>query len=295
MNLWLALTYIGERMYSGVSIVQVGSELINRLYSKKEIKLSEVSCFFPALPKQNEYIILKSFNSQSAIGRVKGNKIILINEKISIEGFKPRNAEQTMALNALLDDSIQAVGITGRAGSGKSFLAYLAAMTLIQDKKYNRIIIARNASSVGRGIGFLPGDSDQKVSPYLEGFFCNVENILGGNKRAIEDFVEQYRVEFKPISLIRGGSYNNSFIIVEEVQNLTNHEFNTVGTRVGEGSKIVFIGDLNQIDERINKEQTGIMKFANSEISQESEIVAFINLIKCERGPVSKIIGEVFE
>jgi PhoH-like ATPase len=141
----------------------------------------------------------------------------------------------------------------------------------------------------------LPGDVDEKFRPYLQNYLCNLEFMLGGKPDAIEDLVQQYRIEFIPIQLIRGASWHDAFVIADEVQPLDYHEMVTLGTRVAEGSKLVIMGDLGQRDEKIEIEDTGIYKFVNSTGAKKSSIVASLELIKSERSAVSQLFADVFE
>ena len=158
------------------------------------------------------------------------------------------------------------------------------------------MILTRSMSYVGKySLGALPGDVQEKFGPYLQNYICNMEYLLGGRAEAIEDALHQYRIEFIPIQLIRGASWANSYIIADEVQVFGYEEMVTLGTRVGENSKIVIMGDLGQRDEKIARENTGIYKFVNSEIAKASQLVASIELLKSERSEVASLFADVFE
>lgn len=284
--------------YTGVRVIEVKPDLINQLYQNKKIFAE-----FDARRKpfsQNEYVVLKDItgSNQSAIAHVKGNYLALIDpkRKVHATGIYPRNKEQAWALDALLDDDIKVVVLTGRAGSGKTLVTLAAAMQKMDEEKYDRLILTRSMSWVGRhGLGALPGDADEKFGPYLQNYMCNIEYLLGGRKKVVQDAINQYNMDFVPIQLIRGASWNNTFVIADEVQVLGYDEMVALGTRIGEGSKLVIMGDLNQRDEKIAKDRTGIYRFVNSEISKASPLVASIELIKCERSPVATLFADVFE
>ena len=208
-----------------------------------------------------------------------------------------------MAMDALLDTSIGVVALTGRAGTGKTLLSLAVAIQLMEEKVYDRIIITRPMSQVGkRDLGILPGDISEKFNPYLINYMCNIEQIIKFDKKGhrtrfdnTNDIFERFNIHIVPLQLIRGASWINTFIIADETQVLDFHEMATLGTRVGEGSKIVILGDLNQRDEKITKEKTGLYKFINNQQAQESPLVASIELLKSERGKISELFASVFE
>jgi PhoH-like ATPase len=140
----------------------------------------------------------------------------------------------------------------------------------------------------------LPGDKDEKFLPYLDNYFCNIEYLMGG-KKSITDVISQYGMEFIPLQLIRGSSWMNAFVIADEVQVLSYQEMVTLGTRVGDGSKIVIMGDLGQRDENIERDKTGLYKFVNSTLAKQSQFVATIELKVCERSEIAALFADIFE
>ena len=205
-------------------------------------------------PHANEYFCVKS-GSASFLGRWDQDKIEKINQaKDFLEDFQrlgiaPKNREQLYALNSLLDVSLPLVTISGLAGSGKTFITLMAAYALIQSGFYDRIVITRNITPVGRDIGFLPGTADDKMSPWLAPIMDNFRVGLGDNNLSLfSSLKEQGVIEVAPLSYIRGRTFNNSILIMDEAQNATIHELKTVITRMGENSKIILLGDVDQID-----------------------------------------------
>jgi PhoH-like ATPase len=280
--------------YTGVKVLNVEQHVINSLYEFKDIPLWEEIKDY----SENLYVVCKDLSgqSQSALAKVERGKLVLLDPNISCQDLKPRNKEQRMAMDALLDDDIKVVSLTGRAGTGKTLLTLAAALDAVEKEKYKRIILTRPMSWVGKhGLGALPGDVDEKFRPYLQNYLCNLEFMLGGNPNAVTDLVQQYRIEFIPIQLIRGASWHGAFIIADEVQTLDSHEMVTLGTRVAEHSKLVIMGDLGQRDEKIEKEKTGIYRFVNSAAAKKSPFVASLELIKSERSSVSQLFADVFE
>src|SRR5690606_16709201 len=163
--------------------------------------------------------------------------------------------EQSFALDLLLDDKIQLVSLIGMAGTGKTLLALAAGLAgVVEDGAYSRLLISRPVMPMGRDLGFLPGDVDEKLAPWMQPLYDNLEYLLiaGGNRRrnnrGFEDLLDSGQIQVEPLTYIRGRSLPQQFVIVDEAQNLTPHEVKTVVTRCGEGTKIVLTGDPYQID-----------------------------------------------
>ncbi len=290
--------------YTGVRVIEVIKAMIDDFYSHGEIEISYFDGRMRLNKHQNMFVVLKDEipkdqgGTASALCRVKGDKLVklLVNKDTCMSSISPRNKEQLFAFEMLLNDSIQIVSMTGKAGVGKTFLALGMALHKLEERVYDKIILTKSMSQVGKSlIGFLPGDLDAKILPFNQGYLCNMEFLLGGRKKNVEDLIDQMPIEFIPIQLVRGATWPKSLIIVDEAQNLGHLETLTVGTRVGEGSKIIFLGDLQQRDEKLSREATGIHKIVNSSLMKESPFTASIELIKCERGKVAEIFAEVFE
>jgi PhoH-like ATPase len=291
---------MAKKSYTGVLVVNVSSELIDKIYKNKKLLLTdELALQFLDRTTlfENQFIYLKAndtFTKKAALCRLYKNYLYVIKEK-TISGLKPRNKEQVMALDILTDDRVPIVLLTGKAGVGKTLLSLAAALDGIDRRVYSRIILTKPMSWVGKhSLGALPGDVDEKFMPYLENYMCNIECLTGFEKIGTEHLLKQYNIEMIPLQLIRGASWHKSFIIADECQVLDHHEMVTLGTRLGEGSKIIIMGDLAQRDEKIAKEKTGIYKLVNDEKAKNSELIATIELIKGERSPASELIAEIF-
>jgi PhoH-like ATPase len=277
-------------LYTGVRVHEVAKEIVDEIYKEKEIRIWDKRYNW----YQNQFIVVKS-GQGSALTIVKDDCLVLARSDLLVSGIKPRNKEQTMALNVLLDDAIKVVAMTGKAGTGKTLLALCTALQKIEEGVYDRLILTRPMSWVGKhSLGALPGDVDDKFGPYLENYMTNLEIMVGGKNR-ITHAVQQYQMEFIPLQLIRGVSFHRAFIIADEIQTLDHHEMLTLGTRVGEGSKLILMGDLDQRDEKIAKDKTGIFKFINNPLAQNSPIVSSIHLLKCERSETARLFAEVFK
>jgi len=283
--------------YTGVEVLTVSKESIDELYDKKKVS-NVVAYGFDHLMYQNTYVVLKdeSGTSSSAIGRVKGNYIHLVPTPEKVSGLKPKNKEQIMALDALMDDSVKVVIMTGKAGCGKTLMATAAALSKYEDRTFQKIIYTRPMSQVTKhDLGTLPGDVEEKFSPYLQGFYCNAEYLVGGKRKNVETMIAQHSIEFLPLQLFRGASFHNSFVIVDESQVCSKSDMLTIGTRLGEGSKLVVMGDLNQRDEKIKRTDTGLFTITQNESMKNSKIVSYVELMKSERGEVSELFAKVFE
>jgi len=245
----------------------------------------------------NGYYILKNENSSSlAVYNPHLDQIERI-EKEFVYGIKPKNAEQAFALNALLNDTIKLVALQGVAGTGKTLLALASALE--QNKKYHQIILARPIVPLSnKEIGFLPGDASDKIAPYMEPLWDNLKFIksqFGQNERkhkAITELEVSGKLVVTPLAFIRGRSLSNIMFIVDEAQNLTPHEIKTIITRAGNNTKIVFTGDVNQIDTPYLDENSNGLAYLIDRLKGQ-HLFAHINLEKGERSELANIANEL--
>ena len=219
----------------------------------------------------------------------------LITPREGIAGIRPRNREQAFALDLLLDDSVQLVTLLGMAGTGKTLLALAAGLSrVVEDGAYSRLLISRPIMPMGRDIGFLPGDVDEKMGPWMQPLYDNLEYLLvaGGNRRrgfrGFEELLDSGQIQVEPLTYIRGRSLPQQFVIVDEAQNLTPHEVKTVVTRCGEGTKIVLTGDPYQIDNPYVDATSNGLSVVADRLKNES-IAGHIHLTKGERSELSNI------
>lgn len=279
--------------YTGVKVLQVKKEIINELYRNGEIEVWDKRYGW----YENLYVVVKdeSGGSQSALAKVRNGKLVLLNDGLSASGIEPRNKEQRMALDALLDDSIDVVALTGKAGVGKTLLAMAACLKLLDLKKYKKLVVSKNMVQVDERLGFLPGNMLEKFMPFNQGVLSNVEFLLKGDKSKVQDLIDQYKIEFLPLSVIRGSSWNDCIVVCDEAQNMNYHETLTLGTRISENSKLILLGDLKQIDGKLKKKTSGLDYFVNHEEVKASPFVAALELIKSERGHVAELFANIFE
>lgn len=298
-----------SELYSGVKVISnVDKSLISQIYASGKVDIDEFDKRYNLFSNQNMYVVLKDeltddqgnvtmAGSSSVLTRVNGNDLVKLETSgdTMVSGIRAKNKEQLMALDALLDDSINVVSLTGIAGTGKTLMTLAAALHKVEAGVYNKIILTRPMTQVGKhDLGILPGEIDDKFGPYLKNYMCNFEHLVKGRK-TIEDMIQFYNMEFVPLQLIRGASWPNAVIIADEVQTLNHHEMLTLGTRIGENSKLIIMGDLNQRDEKIAKDKTGLYFWVNNPMVKASKLTASINLIKSERSEICRLFADVFE
>ncbi len=248
-------------------------------------------------PYANEYFILKGAASTAlGIYDKEGDSIKRV-DKQRTYGIEPRNSEQTFAIDALMRPEIQLVALTGIAGTGKTLLALAAA--LAQEEDFDQVLLARPVIPLqNQEIGFLPGDIDDKIGPYMLPLFDNLSFIKSRFRSSqkeyvrIEELQKTKKLEISPLAYIRGRSLSNTFFIVDEAQNLTPHEVKTIITRAGEGTKLVFTGDIQQIDSPyLDMSSNGLTYLSDKMTGQD--IFAHVNLIKGERSRLAELAGNI--
>ena len=244
----------------------------------------------------NGYYILKNGNSSSlAVYNPLLDRLERI-EKEFVYGIKPKNSEQAFALNALLNPNVKLVALQGVAGTGKTLLALASALE--QNKKFHQIILARPIVPLSnKEIGFLPGDANDKIGPYMEPLWDNLKFIksqFGQNERkhkAILELEESGKIVISPLAFIRGRSLSNIMFIIDEAQNLTPHEIKTIITRAGENTKIVFTGDVNQIDTPYLDEHSNGLAYLVDRLKGE-KLFAHVTLEKGERSELANLAND---
>lgn len=283
-----------EDLYEGYQEISVKPEQIDRFYQEKKLAL-DVKLY------GNQYVILKNSANEnhSAIGRysLKEKAVIpLINPPDSIWGITARNVEQSFALDALLNDECMMVSLVGKAGTGKTLLAIAAGLYKTLDEgRYQKLLVSRPIFPMGRDIGYLPGDIEQKLNPWMQPIFDNVEFLMGSDKKAAgraQELINQGMLNIEPLTYIRGRSIPKQYLIVDEAQNLTPHEIKTIITRAGSGTKIVLTGDVYQIDNPyVDSANSGLTHAV--ERFKGQEIAAHITLTKGERSALAELAANI--
>ena len=207
-----------------------------------------------------------------------------------------RNKEQSFAIDMLMDPDIKIVSLVGRAGSGKTLLAIAAGLQQTiglraDDNHYSRLIVSRPVQPLGKDIGFLPGTMEEKMLPWLMPIQDNLKFLMG-DRTSLEMYMEKGKIEIEALTYIRGRSISNAFIVIDEAQNLTKHEIKTIITRIGEGTKIVLTGDVEQIDNvYVNETSNGLAHAI--EKFKEFHIAGHVTFRKGERSELATLASKV--
>ena len=296
-----------DHLYTGWREVTASSKLIARLFSEKQVKIDIDG------PIANEFILLKDEQDpgHTALARVKGEPGMVIPvrpRRGPVFGILPRNLQQTMALDLLLDDSVKLVSLIGNAGTGKTLVALAAGMTkVLNEQIYQKLLCARPIMPLGRDIGYLPGDKDQKLTAWMQPIFDNMGYLLsnrltGGSEdkhsqhaslssveQRIHQLMESGQIVLEPLTYIRGRSIPHQFMIVDESQNLTPHEVKTIASRVGEGTKLVLTGDATQIDNPYLDSSSNGLSYIVERLKGKA-IVGHVTLGKSERSELASLV-----
>lgn len=299
----LAEDYLNDRVvdfdqiYSGLVELHIDQELMKNFYDQGELVLNMITKkqLFP-----NEFIIMKDVlgSRASAIGIVNYNATKvkrLIFDQERIWGIKARNVQQTMAMELLLREDIPLVTMVGKAGTGKTLLALAAALMQTEDLgKYQKLFVARPIVPLGKDIGYLPGEKSEKLRPWMQPIFDNLEYLFNTKKPGELDAILSgiNSIEVEALTYIRGRSIPEQFIIIDEAQNLTKHEVKTILTRVGERSKIVLMGDPEQIDHPYLDEYNNGLTYVVEKFKSES-VSGHIKLVKGERSILAQLAANI--
>lgn len=290
-----------EELYSGLSVLELPSSSIEEFYTEKKLPIDDKNI------SPNQFVILRdqSNPSHTAVGRFdvrQGAVVPLIRSSEGVWGLHPKNVEQSFALDLLLNDDVQLVSLVGKAGTGKTLLAIAAGLQKTLDEgRYQRLLVSRPIFPMGKDVGFLPGDLEQKLNPWMQPIFDNIEFLMGGSEsrhrrggsiRSIQELISQGMLNIEPLTYIRGRSIPNQYLIVDEAQNLTPHEIKTILTRAGENTKVVLTGDCYQIDNPyVDSSSNGLAHVV--ERMKGEEISGHITLIKGERSPLAELASNL--
>ena len=288
-----------DELYTGFAQLDVEPELVDRFHGQGWVEL----------PKEflaNQFVTLRDQinGSHTAIGKYDLEKKRLTSirrfAKEGVWSIHPRNREQSFALDALLDDSIKLVTLVGKAGTGKTLLAIAAGLhKTAEENVYNRLLVSRPVFPMGRDLGFLPGDIEEKLSPWMQPIFDNVELLLSGHEgdkrqhnKGYKELMSMGIMDIEPLTYIRGRSIPNQYMIVDEAQNLTPHEIKTIVTRAGEGTKIVLTGDPYQIDNPYVDSSSNGLTYVVEKFKEQS-ISAHVTMMKGERSALAELAANL--
>jgi len=283
-----------KHLFTGLVKHLVDDELIDQFYNGEHIFFDkDDGKFFP-----NQFIMLVSNSNEkkSALARFisyesKIEKVIEL--KDATWGLKPRNKEQTFALNLLNESEIPIVTLVGKAGCGKTLLAIAAGLDQVLEKQqYKKLIVSRPVQPLGKDIGYLPGTMEEKMRPWLMPIQDNIDFLLNGKSKSMEMFFDDGTIQIEALTYIRGRSISNAFVIIDEAQNLTMHELKTIITRVGENTKIVLTGDIEQIDSVYLDATSNGLSYAVEKFKNHS-LSGHVTLVKGERSKVATLASKI--
>lgn len=284
-----------DHLYRGKTDLEFDENtLISTLYKEGHINPRDLE---PSPPVSNHFYILKN-HSSSALGyyNPESGQVELV-KRMNAYGITPRNAEQTFALHAIMNPAVQLVSITGAAGTGKTLLALAGALE--QRRDYRQIFMARPIVPLSnRDIGYLPGDAQSKIDPYMQPLWDNLNIIKNQYKESskayqkLDELVQTEKLSIVPLAYIRGRSLSNVIFIVDEAQNLTPHEIKTIITRAGENTKIIFTGDIFQIDTPYLDAQSNGLSYLVDRLNNNG-IYAHINMEKGERSELANLASKL--
>jgi PhoH-like ATPase len=290
-------------VYSGSAEVMASPQVIDQFYASGEAEIPEGNGDGPRPP--NEFVVLRDeINpNHSALAKWSWQKrraVPLIKlQKEGVWGIRPRNKEQAFALDLLLNDEIKIITMVGKAGTGKTMLAIAAGLVkTMEESVYHKLLVSRPVFPLGRDLGYLPGTVEEKLNPWMQPIFDNVEflmNLSRSDKKAgrgYHELMDLGILAIEPLTYIRGRSIPQQFIIVDEAQNLTPHEVKTIITRVGEGTKIILTGDPYQIDNPyVDSTNNGLIHVVNR--FRNEKLAGHVTLTKGERSPLAELAANL--
>jgi PhoH-like ATPase len=290
-----------DEVWSGIAEVDVEPELVDEFYAQGAIPAPKDG----EPPPPNAFVLLrdKANPQHSAVGKYSASRQAFVqlikSPKEGVWGIRARNKEQSFALDLLLNDEVRLVTMVGKAGTGKTLLAIAAGLQkTMEEGVYQKLLVSRPIFPLGKDIGYLPGDVEEKLNPWMQPIFDNVEYLMNLSRsekkqgRGYHELMDLGILEIEPLTYIRGRSIPNQFIIVDEAQNLTPHEVKTIITRVGDGTKIVLTGDPYQIDNPyVDQTNNGLIHVVNRFKSER--LAGHITLGKGERSPLAELAANL--
>jgi len=291
-----------EKLYSGFADIVVDDQLVDQFYNGEDTYISEElakSQKLALFPHQFVMMISSSNQKKTALARFIAHGVPLMRTRKWDNdldfGVSPRNKEQSFAYELLFDSGIPLVSLIGKAGSGKTLMAISAGFEQVLGLKeplYKKLVVSRPVQPLGKDIGFLPGNLEEKMLPWLSPIQDNMQFLLGNDKAMLSSYMEKGLIELEALTYIRGRSISNAYIIIDEAQNLTAHEVKTIITRVGENTKVVLTGDIEQIDNIYTNETSNGLAYA-VERFKSSELAGHITFKKGERSKIATLASKI--
>ena len=284
-----------SQLYTGFTLHLVDDQTIDHFYAGEEVYLEEDE--IKLSPQQFVMLVSNQNEKKTALAKFidHNTPIRKVNDyqKQGIWGLRPRNKEQQFALDMLMDENVNIITIIGKAGSGKSLMAIAAGLEqVVETGLYKKMVVSRPVEPMGKDIGFLPGTMEEKMRPWLMPIQDNLEFLMNGQHDNMEHLFEDKTIEIEALTYIRGRSISKAFIIIDEAQNLTIHELKTIITRVGEGSKVVLTGDIEQIDNVYIDSTTNGLSYAIEKF-KTYDISGHITLQKGERSKIATLAAKI--
>tara|TARA_Y100000310_G_scaffold54101_2_gene49652 strand:- start:1025 stop:2335 length:1311 start_codon:yes stop_codon:yes gene_type:complete len=284
-----------SKLYTGFTKHLVDDELIDQFYDDEEIIFEKDDGNF----SPNQFVMLVSNNNDKKTALSKFTNYGAPLKKIQdyktrgIWSMRPRNKEQTFALDLLMDATVPIVTLTGKAGCGKTLLAIAVGLEqVLEQRKYKKLVVSRPVQPLGKDIGYLPGTIEEKMRPWLMPIQDNIDFLMNGQKDNMSMFFEDGTIQIEALTYIRGRSISNAFVIIDEAQNLTTHELKTIITRVGENTKVVLTGDVEQIDNVYLDATSNGLSYAVEKFKLH-DIAGHVTLVKGERSKVATLASRV--
>jgi PhoH-like ATPase len=286
-----------DHVYPGYVEIYVDADVMKTFFANGEIAISELTKhpFYP-----HQFIIMKDAlgSSSSALGKVEpdGKKVKpFVSEPDHVWGIRSRNVQQRMAFELLLRDDINLITMIGKAGTGKTLLSLAAGLMQTEDLgKYKKLVVARPVVPLGKDIGYLPGEKEEKLRPWMQPIYDNLEFLFDTKKPGELDQIlaGMGSIQVEALTYIRGRSIPDQFIIIDEAQNLTKHEVKTILTRVGERSKIVLMGDPQQIDHPYLDEYNNGLTYVVEKFKDQT-VSGHVKLVKGERSGLAQLAADL--
>ena len=307
-------------LYTGHAELALPGEIIDRLYEQRQLPLDELEPYRTVVNGEgeqvrlpilaNQFLIMQDVHDPSHTGLARmlgetGHLIPIAAPRKPVFGVAARNVQQVMALDLLLDDEVKLVTLLGTAGTGKTLLALAAGMHKVyKEQRYEKLLAARPIMPLGRDIGYLPGDKDEKLQLWMQPVFDNLAYLLSTrgthlnhadshtNEQRIDSLITEGKLVLEPLTYIRGRSIPHQFMVVDEVQNLTPHEVKTIVSRAGEGTKIILTGDINQIDNPYLDASSNGLSYLVERMKGHG-LHGHVTLAKTERSTLASLAAEM--